>query len=666
HPKDFEAKHNKAKAKLALLSSSTSAPSSSSGKNKGLIPESYDWDEEEVSSDENEVTEVKALMALADEERIYIGKESSINGKWTKISIKKVYTLLEMEDDDDRKSFLDYLCIDLNYVEEQRNNLFSKHRNLVQELNTCKEQLLVLKQAKLDLLTMQHNDLILVKSSIDSSNVSSSVSDKSKLSEAEDSALSNHSAETQKNTTGPLIAVTESLATNYDSADDSSVYSTQLLSLKKLDGAELVSEPKIVKSILKSKSTFKAETLKGIKINEPSSAPARGNKSSSASKINSAPAGTPLVTLPDHLANMLTPPSIDIVSYGLKSIGYGKNIHTKCLGGKTGGFDQITNKDAIILYSLANEINIDYANIFWEDIIIKLNKRHREKPASGNDALVVSIAEADLGNSAPSTDPHVLADQTKSISEGLKTILIQTITGKGASSVARQINEETSSTIKLEDLAKLVSHVQPSFKDLDSPEDDPVIVMDDSDEDEDDEVYTTENSQKHKLELKNNKAEAEAYLQKGQPSFPNMEQLKELLVKSLKTKFLNILSAHDFSSSLLTELKDLPSKFNELTKEVKGLKQQVYELDIELPRDLKEIPSKLEEFTKTVASVQAKLKTLDALPGLLLNVTKALNKFSQVLDSASSKAGDKGVPSAGQASTMPTEGEKKTNQATIS
>ncbi|GJT20885.1 hypothetical protein Tco_0890822 [Tanacetum coccineum] len=48
-------------------------------------------------------------------------------------------------------------------------------------------------------------------------------------------------------------------------------------------------------------------------------------------------------------------------------------------GGKTGGFDHITNKDAIILYSLANGINIDYASIFWEDIIIKLNKRHREK-----------------------------------------------------------------------------------------------------------------------------------------------------------------------------------------------------------------------------------------------------------------------------------------------
>nr|GEU90617.1 hypothetical protein [Tanacetum cinerariifolium] len=134
-----------------------------------------------------------------------------------------------------------------------------------------------------------------------------------------------------------------------------------------------------------------------------------------------------------------------------------------------------------------------------------------------NDASAASIAEADPGNSAPSdfvpqqqgmnegtkntsydhlfagTDPHVLADKTKSISEGLETILIQPIIEKGANSVASQIKEETFSTIKLEDLAKLVSHVQPSFKYLDSPEDDHVIVVNDSDEHEDNEVYATEN-----------------------------------------------------------------------------------------------------------------------------------------------------------------------------
>ncbi|GKF59173.1 hypothetical protein Tco_0175959, partial [Tanacetum coccineum] len=154
HTKDFEAKYNKVKAKLALLSSIVSAPSASLAKNKGLFAETYDWDKDEVSSDDNEVTKVKALMALTDEERVSVSKESVRNGEWIKIFMKKIHTLLEMEDNDDSKSFLDYLSIDINYVEEQRNNLMSKHRNLVQELNTCKEQILVLKQVKLDLLTI--------------------------------------------------------------------------------------------------------------------------------------------------------------------------------------------------------------------------------------------------------------------------------------------------------------------------------------------------------------------------------------------------------------------------------------------------------------------------------------------------------------------------------
>ncbi|GKA19880.1 hypothetical protein Tco_0699795 [Tanacetum coccineum] len=81
HTKYFKVKYNKVKAKLALLSSSALAPSSSSGKNKGLITKTYDWDKEEVSSDDNEVTKVKALMALTDEERVSVGKESANNGE---------------------------------------------------------------------------------------------------------------------------------------------------------------------------------------------------------------------------------------------------------------------------------------------------------------------------------------------------------------------------------------------------------------------------------------------------------------------------------------------------------------------------------------------------------------------------------------------------------
>ncbi|GJU42343.1 hypothetical protein Tco_1195300 [Tanacetum coccineum] len=216
--------------------------------------------------------------------------------------------------------------------------------------------------------------------------------------------------------------------------------------------------------------------------------------------------------------------------------------------------------------------------------------------ASGNDASAVSTAEADPGNSAPSdfvpqqqginegtkntsydhlfagTDPHVLADQTKSVSEGLDTVLTQPLTGKGASSIARQVEEEeASNTIKLEDLAKLMSNVQPSFKDLDSPEDDPVIIIEESDKEENDEIHATE----------------------------NVETKDTSVPKSLSLK-----------SSLIQELTN-------------------QSLQWELPQEFLSLPA-------------------------------------QVLVSSSSKARDKSVPSAGQADTMPAEGEKNTNQATIS
>ncbi|GKB02832.1 hypothetical protein Tco_0830921, partial [Tanacetum coccineum] len=151
--------------------------------------------------------------------------------------------------------------------------------------------------------------------------------------------------------------------------------------------------------------------------------------------------------------------------------------------------------------------------------------------------------------------------------------------------------------------AKLVPNVKVDFKDLDSPEDDPIIVVDDSKEDEEEdkneEIHSTTNDETKDISA----FTPPSPRLKAQPSFPNVGQLNELLVKSLTAEFSKILSAHDFSSSLPTELKDLPSKFNELTEEVKGLKQQVHELELELPGDLKDIPSKLEDFTKTVTSL---------------------------------------------------------------
>ncbi|GJS37236.1 retrovirus-related pol polyprotein from transposon TNT 1-94 [Tanacetum coccineum] len=79
--KDFEAKYNKVKAKLTLLSLSASDSKASTVKNKGLIAKAYEWLEEEVSSYDNEMVEVKVLMALAEDNDV-VSKKGTKNGEW--------------------------------------------------------------------------------------------------------------------------------------------------------------------------------------------------------------------------------------------------------------------------------------------------------------------------------------------------------------------------------------------------------------------------------------------------------------------------------------------------------------------------------------------------------------------------------------------------------
>ncbi|GJV06778.1 hypothetical protein Tco_1344434 [Tanacetum coccineum] len=94
------------------------------------------------------------------------------------------------------------------------------------------------------------------------------------------------------------------------------------------------------------------------------------------------------------------PPSMEIIREWFSSIGYSREIEAKgtlkngflpprwrlliaqiiqCLGGKTRRYDQISNKDAIILYYLVNGVKIDFAKLIWDDIVSKLSKRTREK-----------------------------------------------------------------------------------------------------------------------------------------------------------------------------------------------------------------------------------------------------------------------------------------------
>nr|GEW70740.1 retrovirus-related Pol polyprotein from transposon TNT 1-94 [Tanacetum cinerariifolium]GEX84302.1 retrovirus-related Pol polyprotein from transposon TNT 1-94 [Tanacetum cinerariifolium] len=86
------------------------------------------------------------------------------------------------------------------------------------------------------------------------------------LSDAEGFILPNHdtgrilTAESQRNTINPSVVVTDSSATDYDSVDESSVYSTPHPLLKKLDGAEPISGPKTIKSILRLCGSYDHDT----------------------------------------------------------------------------------------------------------------------------------------------------------------------------------------------------------------------------------------------------------------------------------------------------------------------------------------------------------------------------------------------------------------------
>ncbi|GJY48173.1 hypothetical protein Tco_0438129 [Tanacetum coccineum] len=72
-------------------------------KNKCLIVEAYEWDEEEVSSDDNEMVEVKVLMVLVKENDV-VSKEGARNCEWVKISMRKDFQDSHDDEDDTRSN----------------------------------------------------------------------------------------------------------------------------------------------------------------------------------------------------------------------------------------------------------------------------------------------------------------------------------------------------------------------------------------------------------------------------------------------------------------------------------------------------------------------------------------------------------------------------------
>ncbi|GJX85659.1 hypothetical protein Tco_0336433 [Tanacetum coccineum] len=149
----------------------------------------------------------------------------------------------------------------------------------------------------------------------------------------------------------------------------------------------------------------------------------------------------------------------------------------------------------------------------------------------------------------------------------------------------------------------------------------------------------------------------------------------ELLVNSLKPELDKMLTAHDFSASIPMELKELPTKVNEISGTLGDLKKYVEQLEIEVLGELKDLPNKLQDFqasisvlTTKVASLEGlklyiparllslpsqvssissqltKLRVLDAILSMLGKVVAAMDRFPKAIDPASQKAGDQSVP----------------------
>nr|GEV53044.1 annexin D5-like [Tanacetum cinerariifolium] len=145
-------------------------------------------------------------------------------------------------------------------------------------------------------------------------------------------------------------------------------------------------------------------------------------------------------------------------------------------------------------------------------------------------------------------------------------------------------------------------------------------------------------------------------------------QLTELLVNSLKPELDKMLTSHDFSASIPMELKEHPTKVNEINRALDDLKKYVEKLEIEVPWDLKELPTNYKNLNRpsqlSLPSYQiSKLKVFDAIP-CILNKVATSDKFADAILVASQKVEHQSVPLAGQSGTQPAEGENNSNQAT--
>ncbi|GJY13804.1 hypothetical protein Tco_0383113 [Tanacetum coccineum] len=353
-----------------------------------------------------------------------------------------------------------------------------------------------------------------------------------------------------------------------------------------------------------------------------------------------------------HLKDYVDLPTQSIVKQFFTEIGYSDQIEA------TG---TLRKSYAMILYCMENGVKIDFAKVIWDDLLSKLQKKHKEKvipysrfislllehkmketyenpKATSIHTPIFSVNNWTLKKDQPEGPPftaHTLyictldspeefkAPKTTPKTEelypkgkkpgaknGSKNIHSKSASGHNASTYLTveadlgKSNPKNFLPQKQDDLTELVKDTCTTTMDLDSPEDDQPLQM--SSEDEADIQAETKDT-----------------------------SLTELLVNALKSKLAKLLKNHDLSTSIPTELEELLSKLDYLMKVVDAI-------------------------LTSIGSQLTKLKVLDVILSLLDTVVAALDRFAKSIDSASQKAIDQIVPSAGQAGTHHAEGEKNT------
>ncbi|GKE36484.1 hypothetical protein Tco_1459889, partial [Tanacetum coccineum] len=173
------------------------------------------------------------------------------------------------------------------------------------------------------------------------------------------------------------------------------------------------------------------------------------------------------------------------------------------------------------------------------------------KSASGHDASADSTAEADPGLSAPNDSIPLQQDQTKSAGDGLKTS--QTDSGTNEESRADEISKK----IKLEDLLDLLKDTRSTFFTLDSPQDEPIIVSDESEEEG--EVAKDKDTHASSYDVPEDTSIPH-------PPFPKLAQIQELMAQELPTKLQVLPVLVSSVQKQLKTLDSLPSLLNKVTK----------------------------------------------------------------------------------------------------